>query len=118
MESQAASLRAAIAKSKQGAGRWRCPSHLRSEVVSYTRRRREAGASFKVVATELGVSENSLIRWQRETNGGRSASLLPVRVADDRDFQKSSEGVVVVTPRGYRVEGLTVASAASLLARL
>ena len=65
------------------------------------------------IAADLGVSDSSLTRWMTaEKNKNGSMGAVRVKETEVRS------GVVLVTPRGYRVEGLTVADAADLLRSL
>lgn len=113
MDDLGSELREALVKSRQGKVRWRCPAGLRDEVVSYVQSRRDSGSSVMEIAADLGVSDSSLTRWiaAEKNKNGRMTS---VRVKEPA----MSSGVVLVTPRGYRIEGLNVADAANLLRSL
>ena len=111
MEDRGKELREAIEESRGGKKRWRCPSSLRSEAVSYLKARRESGSLLSSLSVELGISGATVSRWLEEGSG----ELRPVRVTDAPVL---SGELRLVTPRGYRIEGLCVASAAALLARL
>lgn len=104
-------LREAIAESRNGQSRWRCPTELREEVVSYAKNRRSAGESVVQMAQKLGMSESGLNRWLQKVAG----TLRPVRVVDTL---ASQDQLVLVTPTGYRLEGLSVTCAVDLLRRL
>jgi len=91
---------------------------LRGEAVAYLRERMKRGASAEAVASELGVSGWTLSRWSRGSSGGKSATLQPVKVV-----QASTEGsmkpqVTLVTPDGYRVEGLEQRDVGAILESL
>ena len=103
-------LREAITKSRTGQTRWRCPTALREEIVGFTQERRREGVSVKKIAKQLGMSESGLNRWLLKADG----RLRPVRVIET----PSGGGLVLVTPRGYRLEGLSSSSAADVLRRL
>ena len=105
-------LREAIARSRVGQTRWRCPVELREKVAEFAKERKKEGAGVGEMAKRLGVSESGLGRW---LDGGKP-KLRPVRVADKQT--PSLDQLVLVTPGGYRLEGLSAASAADLLRRL
>ena len=112
MTANSSDLRKAILQSRAGQHRWRCPVPLREKVVAFTRERRQAGVSVEKIAQELGLSASGLSRW---LNAGEPR-LRPVRITEAPS--KSSDSLVLVTPEGYRLEGLGPASAADLLRRL
>lgn len=113
MDDLGTELRDAIVKSRHGKVRWRCPANLRNEVVSYVASRRDSGSSVMEIAADLGVSDSTLTRWMTAEKN-KKGSMSAVRVKETA----MSSGVVLVTPRGYRIEGLDVASAAHLLRSL
>lgn len=86
--------------------RRRYSRNLQAEAVAYLRERTKGGASTEAVASELGVSGWSLIRWRRGLRAGGSSSLRPVEVVPDVAEAAKSSTVTLVTPDGYRVEGL------------
>ena len=78
------------------------------------------------IARELGVSESTVWRWsQASVPAKRVSATKPkasafkrVKVVTERVSLGSTAELSVVTPHGYRVEGLDVASAAALLREL
>lgn len=111
MDDRCRLLREALGRRRSGKGRWRCPPGLRSEVVAYASDRRAEGESVARIAVELGLSEGGLRRWLRSGEGG----FREVRIAAD---PSSSVGLVLVTPRGFRLEGLSEALALRFLREL
>ena len=87
---------------------------LRAEAVQYYRDRRASGATKVSIATDLGLAQMTLGRWV-QSEGGR---VRPVTVVNCEASESQSPTLVVVTPSGHRVEGLTVFSAAELLRAL
>lgn len=88
---------------------------LREEAVLYYRDRRASGATKVSIANDLGLAQMTLARWA-ESAGGH---IKPVRVVTDVVAEiENGAPVVVVTPSGHRVEGLTVSMAAELLRAL
>jgi transposase-like protein len=85
---------------------------LRLDAVRYLKRCKRAGGTLEGAASELGVSCWSLSRWQQESE--RSGGLVPVEVTE----LKESAEVSLVTPRGYRVEGLSEETLIRVLERV
>ncbi len=111
MDDRSKSLREAIERSRAGKSRWRCPQGLRSEVVAFTRERQTAGEGVAKVARDVGLSESGLSRWLRLADGG----FREVRI---RPESPASGDLVLVTPRGFRLEGLNEDLALRLLREL
>src|SRR6059036_2576234 len=80
----------------------RIPDAVRARVVAYTRRQRAAGYSWTRIAHRVGVSVGSLKNWSRTLP--RARQLVPVSVTAAPEVAGPS--LVVVSPGGYRVEGL------------
>jgi len=97
----------------QGNGRWRAPTGLRDEIAAWAVSRREAGQSAGSIAGAIGLSESTLAKWmsKREESGG----LRRVRVEEE---VTGSGALVVVTPDGFRLEGLNLDQAVNVLRRL
>lgn len=117
MDERSQELRRAVERSRGGRSRWQCPRGLRSEVVELVACRREAGVPLAEVAADLGLSESSLLRWiaAERAGAGDTGRLREIRVAKPGP---GSAGLSLVTPRGYRVEGLDAESALRLLREL
>jgi len=94
----------------------RIPEELRAEVIDYAIERRRCGDGVRKIAGALGVSPESIRRWTAPPAAGRARALVPIVVREDDDA--SPRPVTVTSPSGYRVEGLTIASAAALLRAL
>ena len=91
---------------------------LRSLGVDYLRHQARLGASVEIVASELGVSGWSLIRWSRGAQEDARPALREVEVVDGKSEASSSAVVTLVTPDGYRVEGLKGREIRSLMEAL
>lgn len=117
MEQRAQELRQAIEQSRGGQARWRCPAALREEVVAFAKERRKAGGVLEAIADELGVSSSALQRWivSDRDRAGQPEALRKVRVVEPRSSVRS---LTVVTPQGYRIEGLDIGSAVRVLQAL
>ena len=106
-------VRAAVAALGQRGRTTRIPDVVRARVLAYTRRQRAAGHSWARIAHRVGLSVGSLKNWSRTPPPART--LVPVTVAA---AEVPAAALVVVSPGGYRVEGLDVATASALLRAL
>lgn len=114
MSDRAAEYRARLDElRRQGGGRWRTPPGLRDEIVVWTRRQQAAGQGLGSIALAIGLGESTLSKWL--TPGDGTGELRPVRVSADVAV---GGRLVVVTPEGYRLEGLSVDQAVDVLRRL
>ena len=118
MDDRSEMLRFELEAARDGQARWRCPIPLRERVVAYAREQMEVHDRSQLsVARELGLSESGLGRWMRRS-GEPSGRFRPVEVVDSVSGPFPSSSLVLVTPQGYRVEGLSLAAVAALLPRL
>ena len=108
MAKEAGALRRELSRLETGRGK-RYPRELRERVIAYARRQREAGASWESIKAELGQRFDTVRRWCQEPGAPRA--LVPVRVV----APKPTRVVSVVSPTGFRVDGLTLMEAAALL---
>ena len=101
--------------------KWRCPWDLRSRLVAYARACRERGEPYGDIAARLGLVESTLARWLRRDRvtaspGFRSVAIVAAgEGAQETGASREPPVLRLVTPRGYAVEGLDVATAAYLL---
>jgi len=121
---EAQRLRAGRAK---GSGPF--PEPLRAFAVRYLAQAQEKGETLKSVVERLGVSEPTLQAWRRGQTPGskktrssepRTQPLLPVVVRPPKAHAASPVATTfaVVSPEGWRVEGLGLEEAAQLMRRL
>lgn len=108
MDDDVRKLRATLARRERGRGK-RYPRVLRERIAAVAGRLRSRGASWHRIGESLGIPHETIRRYAR----GTGSAFAPVIVADE----PASTGVLV-TPSGYRVEGLSVGDLANLLARL
>ena len=94
---------------RHGAER-RYSAALRQAAVRYWRTREAEGDGLQGVALALGVAPVTLRRWAQDTR------FRPVHVVADPVAESCV--VVTISAAGVRVEGLTVETAAQLVARL
>ena len=104
-------LREEITASRAGRSRWRCPTPLRERIIQHALERRRQGASLRQMGSALGLSESTLLRWTR----GKDGRLRPVRVGEP---SAGDTELALVTPGGYRLEGLNASTALEVLRRL
>jgi hypothetical protein len=75
-----------------------------------------AGKSLGSVAEELGLGPATLTRWLGR--GGAGEPLRPVEVQREEEAPGPTSSLVVVTPSGWRIEGLRLAELAELVRAL
>lgn len=97
-----------------GRGR-RYPQGLRDLAVSYCSEMRVVGESLPAVAAELAVSQGTLQRW---IDAADCAAVSSGQLREVVLTGGDSACLAVVTPGGYRVEGLSLADATTLLRSL
>ncbi len=113
-EHGAASLRREISKVPRGPGLW-FPQSLRDRVVEWALARREStGESWETIGLELGIAGESVRRWCARSDKAAPRMRRVEIVSDDR----AEPAVSIVSPTGYRVEGLSLAAAAAMLRML
>lgn len=90
----------------------RYPQAVRLEAVAFAHEALASGASLSGIATSLGIGEVTLSRWlEPERVGLREVEILGAEPAR----MPAAAGVVLVSPSGFRVEGLELAQVAELL---
>ena len=110
MDEEAREFRESVRQRNDGksSGRRHFTKPQRSAAVRYLLRRRAEGASAVRIAVELGVGKTTLERWRT-----RESSFVQVE-----SVATPGSGVSLVSPRGYRLEGLRLEEAIELLSRL
>ena len=88
---------------------------MRARVVAYARRARAAGQSWHGIGGAVGVSAGSVQNWVGTPAPVRT--LVAVAVAAPAPTAPAPP-LVVVSPGGYRVEGLDLPTATTLLRAL
>jgi hypothetical protein len=115
MEADARALKRELGKQVFGRGR-RVPSEVKARVRQYVLGRREQGATLAQISDELGLSIRNVQRWSvtgRAARPGRA--IVPVAV---EVIAECVAKVSVVSPSGYRLEGLGLDEAVRLLRAL
>ena len=110
MDGQAAQFRESVRQENPGkvSGRRQFTEAQRLEAVGYLARRRREGASVGAIAEELGLGKTTLERWR-----SRGSGFVRIETVPDQ-----ASAVSLVSPSGYRLEGLSVEQAVGLLSRL
>lgn len=88
---------------------------LRKRAIDFVMKRRAEGVSLRNAAGMLGVNVNSISRWMKPK---KDVPLKPVRVVEEQRTSSGCEKLVLVTPQGFRIEGLDIKSLAALLQAL
>jgi transposase len=110
MENEIERIRRTVGELRVGTAR-RYPRELKVEIVRVAEGLRAKGWGWQRIATQLGMPKlKSFVAEVR----GKCPSFVPVRVVE----ANTHTSVAVVSPGGYRVEGLGLAEAAELLRRL
>ena len=65
------------------------------------------------IASKLGLAPGTVLKWSAGAKSARA--LVPVEVVDERRGERT---ISVVSPSGFRVEGLSLLEAAALLRAL
>lgn len=113
-------LRRALRERAPGQGK-RYPAELRARAAAWVKRRRAEGMGWGLLGAELGVRWETLRSWCRtETAPPRKLARVTVVKERRRHGDDSPERTlaVVVSPSGYRIEGLALADIVSLLRAL
>jgi hypothetical protein len=89
---------------------------LQQEAIALARMGMLEGKSLGRVAEELGLGPATLTRWLGKVDAGEP--LRPVEVQRDEEEPGPAFSLVVVTPSGWRIEGLRLADLTELLRAL
>jgi len=96
------------------------PEELRQEAVAYARSQMTRGVSGCAVAEALGMCTTTLRRWLlagegAELSDGHEPYFVQVEVAES---EPPASGLRLVSPSGWRVEGLAFSEAICLIRQL
>jgi len=94
----------------------RYPRSLKQRVVALARRRRAQGVSWWRIGRELGLGRQTLRGWMKADPAPRMrvVKVAPAGPEPER-AQREAGPAVLVTPKGYRVEGLSLGNLTTLL---
>lgn len=122
---EAKQLRSEIAKLRPDKRR-RYPEELRQRILAWVARAAGAGQLESDCSKAIGVKTWRFTMWRRleasdlargrepRGPGGEPLALVPIEVP----MMPGSDGLSVVSPSGYRVEGLSLQQVATLLREL
>jgi len=114
MESEARVIRDMVAALDRRLPTTPYPAEIRHRVGRYAQRRRDQGCSWHAIARETGISINALQKWTAAVRESRPPTgLVPVQIRPCSE--ETIPAPVLITPGGYRVEGLDLAGCALLL---
>jgi hypothetical protein len=121
MDGELKAVKRAIA-ALDGRGRTeRIPDAVRRRVAVYVRSARARGVAWRELARRTTLSVGTLKRFATADGAtvpsGRPV-LVPVELRREPACDARARELVLVTPEGWRLEGLSVPSAAELLRRL
>lgn len=97
-----------VAKIRKGSKRVRCTNEMKAFAIQYAQDRVSNGETIGTCTQRLFIAGATLRIWIRNVDGG----LRQVQIEVERPHL---ETLTVVTPRGYRVEGLSIEFAGALL---
>ena len=95
--------------------RRRFPSVLRARITAWVASRRTSGAPWSVLASELGIPAATLQTWEAASPTAVSPRLVPVEVAEAAPAPEAAGPVTLVSPTGWRLEGIPLSLVAQLL---
>lgn len=110
MEARLREVQRAVAALGERGRTERVPDAVRGKVIAYTRAQRACGKSWKTIAREVGLCASGLQRWLRE-----APHLTQVKIVPDRE--PDAPKVSLISPHGYRIEGVTLLEALRALER-
>ena len=90
------------------------PRDLKERTGVWLAGRRAAGATVAELAAELGLASGTVLRWSAP-KALRSRALVPVEIVAEPVATRSMS---IVSPSGFRIEGLQFADAVALLKAL
>ncbi len=107
-------LRRELAAVARGPGRY-YPDALRARVTRRARRQLDGGAALQDIASELGLRRYTLRLWTKAALPAATTALVPVEIIASTPRPGP---VSVVSPSGFRIEGLTLDEAVAVIQRL
>ena len=116
MDARASALRRAVGELDRQCVTEPFPVHIRAAVVRYACSRRP-GTSWAALGEALGLAGSTVQRWCADapTATSEDTALVPVVVGPSVE---PAAALVLVSPRGFRLEGLALDDALLLLDRL
>lgn len=90
------------------------PRDLKERTAAWLVQQRAAGVTVEELAAQLGLARGTVLRWSG-SKGRASRALVPVEIVAE---PTAASSMSVVSPSGFRVEGLSFADAVALLRAL
>jgi hypothetical protein len=109
-----------MGRGEVGRGR-RYPHEMAALAVRFAEGALAAGWSQRRIAQRLEIPLATLARWRRGDGRREEVGLHEVVLTGEPDAERQEPGgagVVMVTPDGFRIEGLSIGAVASLLEAL
>jgi hypothetical protein len=100
-------LRAALARRERGRGK-RYTQSLKHRIAEAATALRRQGQGWQTIGRFFGIPHETVRRF---AGAGAPTALVQVEVVDE----PATSGLTLVSPEGYRVEGLGVGDAAEIL---
>lgn len=101
-------------------GSFRYPEEFRQRAARWATRQRRGGQTQAAIQRQVDVPWVTIQRWMQtltEQAETESTSLVPVQI-DRLSSSATADGMVLTSPDGWRLEGLTVDQAVEVLGRL
>ena len=86
------------------------PREVKARATAWIAAQRAEGRTVAEVAADLGVAAGTILRW----SNGAMRAIVPIRIVPD----EPSRSIAVVSPLGFRIEGLSVTDAVRVLREL
>jgi hypothetical protein len=120
---EAVGIREAISRLEASGPKRRYDRELREQIFEYTERWQRLGVSRPRLAEAAGLSIKTVDNWRRAARKSTTATAtamtakapVAVRIREDQHDSRRPGGVVLVTPGGYRLEGLDAVSALEIV---
>lgn len=90
------------------------PRDLKERTAAWLVQQRAAGVTVGELAAQLGLASGTVLRWC-ELKKRPSLALVPVEIVAEPNAASSMS---IVSPSGFRIEGLSFADAVALLRAL
>ena len=103
-------LRAALARRERGRGK-RYRPRLKHRIAEAATALRRQGQGWQAIGKFFGIPHETVRRF---SGAETTTALVPVEIVDE----VACAGLTLVSPEGYRIEGLSVGAAAEILRRL
>ncbi len=119
MSRRVSEIGAAIAAQGMRGRREPYSERVQELVAAYGKEQRRGGASWRQIASQLGMNVTTVVRYSRRhsLDVEERTSMVPVVVTAHRSAQ--SDGMLVlVSPSGFRLEGLGLDAAVRVLGSL